>query len=270
MNEKTRAILEGERAARALRQELGLSFAPLHSIWDVIEARDVTFAVHDFGPNGGDGLYLRAAPTSVIVVNGRNRLSRQRFTAAHELGHHELHRFDSDQAIVVDKNVYDNSGDVREIAANAFAGYLLAPTEGLKEAFSSTRTPSVEDVVRQTMRWGTSFTAMVFRLHNAGVITARWRKVLQDSGAGQVDFLLKHLGATPDIPPVGYSMRPPSFLEAVMKLYQGGMISPNRMAELTDQSPDAAVLNAAQAGHAPADTPIMAAFDDDDNDLFDL
>ncbi len=49
--------MQGERAARALRHELGLGIAPI-DIWDVLRRRGVHVAVRDFGDQAGDGLYL--------------------------------------------------------------------------------------------------------------------------------------------------------------------------------------------------------------------
>ncbi len=124
--------LPGKRAAQALRLELNLGFAPVN-VWDVIRDRGVKLARHEFGEGRGDGFYLWHGGRALITINSSERASKQRFTAAHELGHHELHRFEADELAIADKNVSNTGGDPREVVANAFAGYMLAPDEALRQ-----------------------------------------------------------------------------------------------------------------------------------------
>lgn len=76
---------------------------------------------------------------AVIVVNSNHHLNRRRFTIAHELGHHILHRDYLTNNVHVDKlvqvlprNKFSSEGtDTREIDANSFAAELLMPESEL-------------------------------------------------------------------------------------------------------------------------------------------
>ena len=64
-----------------------------------------------------------------MFLNGDQPVQRQRFTLAHELGHHRL-----GHAAVVDgvEEVDGKSDDPLEQQANAFAGEFLAPDQALR------------------------------------------------------------------------------------------------------------------------------------------
>lgn len=115
---------------------------------------------------------------SVIVVNTLNAKVRQRFTIAHEIGHHVLH----DNVLFVDKPVAVRFRDSRsslaisleEIQANKFAACLLMPELWVIEEANRelARDPSVagEELVERLARtFDVSRQAMEFRLGDLGV-----------------------------------------------------------------------------------------------------
>ena len=71
----------------------------------------------------------------VIAVNALHHPNRQRFTIAHELGHHVLHRQALEKSVHVDKVILKRDilaaqgVDEFEIQANIFASELLMPQE---------------------------------------------------------------------------------------------------------------------------------------------
>lgn len=74
--------------------------------------------------------------TNMIILNSNDPVYRQRFTIAHELGHHILHReklrANGDFGIVL----RETSGETitpEEQEANAFAAYLLMPKRLVKK-----------------------------------------------------------------------------------------------------------------------------------------
>jgi Zn-dependent peptidase ImmA (M78 family) len=79
------------------------------------------------------GMAFLSGASKYIVVNSRHHPNRQRFTIAHECGHHLLHDDLLRKGVHVDKGVLkrdplSSSGrDLNEIAANAFAAELLMP-----------------------------------------------------------------------------------------------------------------------------------------------
>ncbi len=218
--------LEGERAASALRFELGLGYAPI-DIYDVIARRGVALAFRDL--QGDDGRYIFHAGQGLIIVNSTGtEASRQRFTAAHELGHHELHRFSGDDetpTYLVDRDILATGGDRREVEANAFAASFLLPGEALKAEFPVRGKVEVEDVVAIMRRYGVSFTTAVFRLHNTQRITARVRDALRSEGEGRVH----ELGG--DLPPPTGPTPPVGLERSLAKLYRAGLVEADRVAE---------------------------------------
>ena len=77
-----------------------------------------------YAENGLDGYTLMVGDTPVIFINGQRSIGRQRFTAAHELGHIMLGHVGLYQQVNRDPLT---SKDPLEQAANAFAVRLLAP-----------------------------------------------------------------------------------------------------------------------------------------------
>jgi Zn-dependent peptidase ImmA (M78 family) len=227
--------LQGERAARALRHELGLGIAPV-DIWEVLRRREVFVALHHFGEMGGDGLYLwrgsETAGVPLIVVNSAKRASRQRFTAAHELGHHEMHRFEAADVLIADEEV-GTDGDERETAANAFAAYLLAPTEDLRDSFKALGgPPAPAGIVGLMRRYGLSYQALAYRLRNTGIVTQKALEALLTEGEGQIKRLMKSQGFDEDsifLAPTGV---PEVLSREAMRLFKERVISEARLAEL--------------------------------------
>jgi Zn-dependent peptidase ImmA (M78 family) len=244
--------LTGERAARAIRHELGLGFAPV-DIWDVLRRRGVSVALHDFGAEGGDGVYLwrggESGGVALIVVNSAKRPSRQRFTAAHELGHHELHRFEGADVVIADEEVGESDGDEREVAANAFAAYLLAPVEDLREWFKLLNgVPSPAKLVELMRRYGLSYQAVAYRLRNSGLITQKVLDELLTAGEGQIERLSKQQGFSEFaiLPPP--AAVPEVLSRGAMLLYREHVITEARLAELLGLPVEEALGAVADAG----------------------
>jgi Zn-dependent peptidase ImmA (M78 family) len=243
--------LQGERASRALRHELGLGIAPV-DIWEVLRRRGVYVAVHDFGETGGDGLYMwrgsEAAGVPLVVINSAKRPSRQRFTAAHELGHHEMHRFEAADVLIADEEV-GTDGDEREVAANAFAAYLLAPTEDIRDSvksFGGTATPAT--LVGLMRRYGLSYQAVAYRLRNAGLINKATLDSLLAEGEGQIQRLMKSQGFAEDSIFPAPSGVPDLLARGAMALFKNRVITESRLAELLSMTPEQALAAVRDAG----------------------
>jgi Zn-dependent peptidase ImmA (M78 family) len=256
------AWLVGQRAAQALRFEEDFGFAPVN-IWDVIRRRGVKVARHEFGQGNGDGLYIWSErdQRGLVVVNASERASRQRFTAAHELGHHELHRFEGKDVEIADKNIFDTKSDPAEIAANAFAAYLLAPSEALQRELNDKKAKDVsaEDVVRLMRQFGLSYEATVYRLNNAGVVNAPTRQRLIEEGEGHVEMLVEQAGFDEEtLFPVGEDVAVQTY-EGALRLYRNAVISAERLALILGTSREDAISAAEEQGYGRSE-------DDDDVD----
>ena len=86
------------------------------------------------------GMALIKDGVSVIGVNALHHPNRQRFTIAHELGHHILHRELIDGTVHVDNGFTLWRGELAtqgtdrvEVQANAFASELLMPKQFISQ-----------------------------------------------------------------------------------------------------------------------------------------
>jgi Zn-dependent peptidase ImmA (M78 family) len=242
----------GERAARALRSELGLGDAPI-DIRDVIRRRGVTIAIGAFPSEWGDGRYIKKGDRYLILLNASaGTPARARFTAAHELGHHELHRDNKDVVVFIDTDVHSPTGrkPPHEREADAFAAYLLAPTEALRRDLAAIAPKDITpDAVFQLMkRYGLSYKSLVFRLHNANIVSATIRNRLLLGGEGRVHELQEMYGPREDDPFFSRPLLPPEFRRAALQMYAHRHITLTRLAELLRISESDAQAQAAAAG----------------------
>jgi Zn-dependent peptidase ImmA (M78 family) len=174
-------------AARVAREELGLGLeGPVPDILRVVEETEsVPVAVLRLG-NGVAGAYLVRRNQSFVFLNGLQHVPRQRFTLAHELGHHRL-----GHAAVVDgvQEIEGKSGDPLEQQANAFAGEFLAPDRALHAWLKANDDPRINlnVLVRLATWFGISAPAAYVRLTQADILRnasqRRELKMLLDRGA---------------------------------------------------------------------------------------
>lgn len=108
-----------------------------------------------------------------IIYNASHHSNRQRFTIAHELGHHVMHAKMLKLAVHVDKGVLrrDNisSGgiDEQEIAANAFAACILMPESLVRRECPDSIDLEDENAVRKfAQKFGVSSIAFTNRILN--------------------------------------------------------------------------------------------------------
>jgi len=220
------AHVAGERAARALRFEMRLGDAPI-DIYTVIRERGIALAFRNLGSD--DGRYLFHAGMGLVIVTTTTVAARQRFTAAHELGHHEMHRFVGEaetETYIVDRDVTRADGARREVEANAFASCLLLPSEALMARFPRPRTKiGLEQVIDLMRLYRVSLPTAVFRLHNTGRITPAHRDALLRAGDGQVQQLL----GDPEDPRT--EAAPDALVRNLSKLYRADLIPAERLGE---------------------------------------
>lgn len=227
-------VLRGIVAAQNLRLERGVGLEPIIELWDFIGALGLDLAFHDFGAVGADGVYLWNGTSALIVINtGSGDVAKQRFTAAHELGHHILHGGQSRQPLeIVDANVYSSENDI-EREANAFASRLLAPDAAMRAAFPGKDRGEItaEDVADLMHRFGTSFQITVYQLHNAGRIYAEDRDRLLAEAAGRVKWIMRAKGYDREALVSGQEL-PSWYVVEVLDMCRAGSIDLDRAAEL--------------------------------------
>lgn len=125
------AVAEARQSARSIIRRLGINTPPV-DVEDVVRRLEIRL-VRQTLDNELSGMAFLSSGAKYIVVNSSHHPNRQRFTIAHECGHHILHEDWLRQGVHVDKGILkrdplSSSGrDLKEIAANAFAAELLMP-----------------------------------------------------------------------------------------------------------------------------------------------
>jgi Zn-dependent peptidase ImmA (M78 family) len=258
----------GETAAKAFHHDLGLVTTGVVDLKEVMRIAGITFVAHDFGSGGGDGRYVKKGGRAMIVINTHARSTgRVRFTIAHEIGHHRLHAEGAENAAFVEKQIADGGSKPRgEREADAFAAYFLAPDRSLKADGERIGEISVESVVDLMIRYGLSFQATVFRLHNSQVIKAAKRDALLRDSRGHVEALLRQKGGYAEDDKILVDAElPASFRENALRLFAHGVINEERLAEMLRMSLSETRRVAAERGIVAPEVP-----DIDEEDLADL
>ncbi len=117
---------------------------------------------------GSSGALVIRDGASTIYLNGSDSRDRQRFTAAHEVGHLVQHSNAGDLDVDhVDwrDDLAGSRGGPNEVYCNQFAAALLMPADVVKHMHAEGLTPS-----QMALRCGVSSQAINFRLKNLNII----------------------------------------------------------------------------------------------------
>ena len=191
------AISQGDMAATHERRRLGKGDAPVHDMSELIVSQGIWASDAEL-PGEMSGLYLNQKSLGIaIVVNANHSRGRKQFSYAHEYAHALL-----DRNGIVAVSSKDNSKDLIEVRANAFAASFLMPGEGVYEtlrgldiglpflktqvlfdAASGSRLQgtvrtlanphdlSYKDIARIAQRFGVSYQAALYRLKSLKVVS---------------------------------------------------------------------------------------------------
>ena len=261
----------GEDAAKAFHHELDIVTTGVVDLKEVMRLADITLVAHDFGPDGGDGRYVKKGGRALIVINTHVRSTgRVRFTIAHEIGHHRLHAVGEENATFIDEHVGGGGAKPRqEKEADAFAAYFLAPDRSLKADAERIGDITVESVVDLMIRYGLSFQATIFRLHNnqlINLVNAAKRDALRRDAKGRVEALRQQKGGYTEDDQILFGAElPKSFRENALKLFAHGVINDERLAEMLRMPLDDALRLTTERGVTAPEVP-----DVDEDDLADL
>ena len=165
-----------EIAAAELLNEHPVARLPV-AVDDLAEALGIIVVRRTFEDADVSGMLFRGK-REVIGVNKVHHWRRQRFTVAHELGHHVLH---PGRELILDAPVRVNfrdrtssmATDREEIEANAFAAALLMPEPMVRAELDRLPEKIRRDVDLTTNtladRFEVSVAALGFRLINLGL-----------------------------------------------------------------------------------------------------
>ncbi len=145
-------------------------------IFNLIERMELKIMFEDM-EDDHSGFLLVEKGKATVAINEDHHINRQRFTAAHELGHFVLHAKEEDE-LFVDKTfqrgaVSSTGTDYREIEANRFAAEILMPekviNEKIEEEIGDSGLTDL-DIYQLAMEFQVSEQAMTLRLVNLGLI----------------------------------------------------------------------------------------------------
>jgi len=190
----------GAKRAREARSELGCAQAgALPDVLAAVEGPGRSHVVVLELPREVAGAYIARPGVPLLVVNGRQAVARQRFTLAHEFGHHRMGHGSvvDEQAAISGKLTHDRN----EVAANAFAAEYLMPRAAVAEwGAAHVRGPAtLEHVLLLAREYGVSAQAARYALETAGVLREpRRARQLDGEIAAEMHFeLARWLGLQP-------------------------------------------------------------------------
>lgn len=162
---------EIEQKANQLLSKYSQTSAPV-DVMALIEAEGIHLVIDEMDDDHS-GFLLVENGVATIAINEDHHPNRQRFTAAHELGHYILHsegrdRFFVDKAYYRGKTASEGT-DSTEIEANRFAASLLMPEALVRERAQRVELTDVE-IYRLSSLFQVSEQAMTLRLMNLNLI----------------------------------------------------------------------------------------------------
>ena len=164
-----------EQARNAARQILAESrvTTPHVPVERIIKARKIVLQYAPLDDDLSGMAYIKDG-VGIIGVNALHHPNRQRFSAAHELGHHVLHADQIREAVHVDRGIRilyrDDASSLgtqpMEVQANMFAAELLMPTSLLAGAIADGGVDIEDEASVEVLakRFRVSTAAMRFRL----------------------------------------------------------------------------------------------------------
>jgi len=158
-----------KRAGRVLK-DLGIRNPPV-DVEEVASRLDIETKRIEL-PNDCSATLVRQGDLAVIGVNRFHHPNRQRFSIAHEIGHHQLHkggRYIDKSTSVQFRNHESGTGTKQEeIEANQFAAALLMPASWVRREFKKLVFDLGDDSALQALceKFQVSSQAMTFRLVN--------------------------------------------------------------------------------------------------------
>ncbi|MEN6327579.1 MAG: ImmA/IrrE family metallo-endopeptidase [Syntrophomonas sp.] len=129
---------EAERTARQLRGKFNMGSRDIGDIFRFIEqSLNYLLIRKSFGSEALDGFAAIYQGERLVVTNSSHILSREKFTAAHEIGHHYFDfKDESNDELIADQQTgcFDQQ-NLAEFRADCFAAALLMPKEGVEDAY---------------------------------------------------------------------------------------------------------------------------------------
>lgn len=166
-------IADARMAAQVLHARLGTDYDKPIDVFRTVQREGIWLASQPLDA-GLYGFYLRQGAATGIVLNKNHPEQLQRYTCAHELGHHVLghasHLDDEDDVLKPTA-----ASQANEAAAQAFAGVFLMPLQAVNRVthrlgFTKNRRLDASDVYQISRELDVSFSAAAWQLAGLGRI----------------------------------------------------------------------------------------------------
>ncbi|GAC81528.1 Zn-dependent peptidase ImmA, M78 family [Gordonia malaquae] len=152
--------LAPEHAAGLVRHRWSLGDRPISNMVHLLEAKGVRVASLSHSYDDIDAFCFYRDGSPYVFLNTEKTGERQRFDAAHELGHLVLHS---------ELEMDPSTSKEREAEANAFASSFLMPKTAVES--QQMRAANIERVLAARSYWKVSAMAMTHRLHELHLLT---------------------------------------------------------------------------------------------------
>jgi len=240
----TADAVKGDRAGTEARAQLAIpADAPVDDLLAALE-RETTLQIFvvPLGEDGIAGAYQSKLGHDWVLVNADNAVERQRFTLAHEYGHHYLEHGDT-----FDTPDYARDTRPKEVQANYFAGALLIAEPALDRGLERIGRPPIDfDVLAAlAVYFGVSAKAMRIRLETLGrvssaEITEFDRRIENKEHYG----LGRALGVTPIVDSLATARReggraPAPMVARALVAAARGLLPEDRLSEILHIRPEA-------------------------------
>lgn len=159
-------------AAQVVLDEFGIKRVPI-PVERIIKSKNIVLEYAPLDEELSGMAYIQDG-ISVIGINALHHPNRQRFSAAHELGHHVLHPTAIQATVHVSKGLRalrrdplsSQGSDQLEIDANTFASELLMPEQFLLEEIGPNGLDMDDEtsVEKLAKKFRVSVSAMKYRL----------------------------------------------------------------------------------------------------------
>ena len=187
---KSHAVMQ---AARTL-ERLGVDQSQPIDIFRVIQEESIWLMFQPL--KNLYGFYLKRGETAGIGIHSKHPLKLQRYTAAHEYGHHILGHADSFDGDAYIERGYSSS-ELRELAADTFAAYFLMPEQLVNTLLKGMgllrigRPLTGIEIYQLSLNLGASFRATVNHLMALNLVTPEDAEELRRVSLKQVKAQLQ-------------------------------------------------------------------------------
>ncbi len=218
-----------EQKANKIIKQYAESDYGIHNVFSLIRSMNIDLIRYPFDNERPAGFACRLAGRSIIVTNSSLILSREIFTAAHELAHILFDFNDVDNIMVDIDNEHDNSKV--EKRAFHFADCLLMPETHLidfikNELEKDAKSLDALDIVRMQKVFNVSYSALVWRLLKLNMINEPHKDTLLESQSVLKSVTLFDLLGFEKtlLIPYGKTQVPEKYIDYVISNYENGFI----------------------------------------------